>query len=85
MPRGLVRGTELLEQAEADDDRRDAGVPTRSRRRIARCDGVAEVGVEAHVVEVKVRWHPSSVYPLPASGGGPRPLRGIHSLGDQLR
>jgi hypothetical protein len=80
-----VRGTELLEQAVADDDGRDAGIPTRSRRRIAWCDGVAGVGVEAHVVEVKLRRDPSSVRTLSASGGSPRALRGVHSFGDQLR
>jgi hypothetical protein len=85
MPRGLVRGTGLLEQAVADDDRRGAGIPTRSRRRIARGDGVARVGVEAHVVEVKVRGDASSVCTLSASGGSPRALRGVHSFGDQLR
>jgi hypothetical protein len=79
-----VREAELLAQRVADDDR-DASIPPRSRRRIARCDGVVASGMLSHVGNLKLSADRSSVCSLSASGADPRALRSVHSFGDQLR
>jgi hypothetical protein len=79
-----VREAELLAQRVADDDR-DASIPPRSRRRIARCDGVVASGMLGHVGNLKLSADRTSGSAMPASVRSAGALRGVHSFGDQLR